>query len=256
MAYPDLAYLRREGKHPGLDQTYGGFKAALSYCLSDYIENQYKEACTRLAGKTDDERRRAMLEVAFGAKVGDPSAPATSAQQVRTRVLQEQIADTLKRIDEADKAYRETAVKLADMREQCLRSMPGSRAGGYLQGLRDDYTRLSDDLTNLGSSGNNAAKQVTTQNAIETEKCKQYHDYATSVAAETAQYSALINDAAARLSALKIAYDVAERSEEKERQTRQVAGLVNQLGSVPTKAGPRKVRYNADGYDLFEGYNP
>ena len=253
-AFPDMAYLRREAKHPGLDQTYGGFKVALSYCVSDYIESQYKEACTRLAGKNDDDRRRAMLDVAFGAKVSGPAAAATSAEQVRTRILQEQISDTLKKIDDADKMYRETALKLADLREQCLRSQPGnSRTGGYLQGIRDDYGRLSDDISGFGSTGGTKTA-VETKNAVETERCTQFRDYSTSVAAETAQYNAIITDATARLNALKIAYDVAEKGEEKDQQKRQVAGLMNQLGNVQTKAGPRKVRYNADGYDLFEGY--
>src|SRR6266511_753112 len=253
VAFTDMAYLRRELKHPTLDQTYGGFKIALSYCVSDYIQSQYKEACTRLAGKNDDDRRRAMLDVAFGAKVSGPAGPATSAEQVRTRMLQEQISDTLKKIDDADKMYRETALKLADLREQCLRSQPGSsRTGGYLQGVRDDYTRLSNDMSGFGSTGGTKTA-AETKNAVETERCKQYHDYSTSMAAETAHYNAIINDATARLNALKIAYDVAEKTEEKDQQKRQVAGLMNQLGNVQTKAGPRKVRYNADGYDLFEG---
>jgi hypothetical protein len=252
-AFPDLAYLRREAQHPGLDQTYGGFKAALSYCLSDYIESQYREACTRLAGKTDEQRRRAMLDLAFGSQLSAPPRTPTSAEQLRTRLIQEQIADTLKRIDEADKMYRETALKLADLREQCLRSMPGSRSGGYLQTVRDDYDRLSKDL---GVSTSGQPTVTDAKNAVQTEKCKQYHDYSTSVSAETAQYNAIINDATARLNALKIAYDVAERGEEKDRQQRQVAGLASQLKDVSGKAGQRKVRYNADGYDLFEGTKP
>ena len=256
-AFPDLAYLRREAKHPGLDQTYGGFKAAVSYCLSDYIESQYKDACTRLAGKNDDDRRRAMLDVAFGSNLTAATQPVTSAGQVRTRLIQEQISDTLKKIDDADKMYRETALKLADLREQCLQSQPGgSKTGGYLQGVRDDYGRLSNDLTNFGTNGAKTTSPTETKNTVETEKCKQYHQYSTSVAAETAQYNAIINDATSRLTALKVAYDVAEKSEEQDRQKRQVTGLVNQLGTVPTKAGPSKVQYNADGYDLFEGYKP
>jgi hypothetical protein len=126
----------------------------------------------------------------------------------------------------------------------------GLALGRVLQTVRDDYDRLSKDL---GSSSGGNPTVTDAKNAVQTEKCKQYHDYSTSVSAETAQYNAIINDATARLNALKIAYDVAERGEEKDRQQRQVAGLANQLKAAPAKVGQLKVRYNADGYDLFEG---
>lgn len=258
MAFPDIAYWRREAEHPlGLGQAYDPALAnALKFCLADAIRDN--DACQKLKGKSDKERTDAMVALTFGIRGSEGRAAPTSQAELIEQTCDDKYLAAMEMIEAEKKIVAKTAANFTELRETCEhgpKQAGGGRSWGAFQGIANDASKLSADFDALSDPGSEKARAAAAAKAkAQAEACAELQRQQSVVAQETEKYSRRTDLELKSLELCKMGEARARAVRERELAKAEAEAFrtTSKAGRTGLSAGQRPQVSTGTGYNILE----
>jgi hypothetical protein len=267
-AFPELAWIQQESNHPfglGAGNPYNyEIVNAMKYCLADAVNENFKDACTKLKGKTEREQLEASLQIIFKVPTAAQAAAAgpgmTRAEQIEL-MCKQRFADAYAAADQSRKLNLQVTNNLGQLREKCIEKDLVTTTTSRLKqtyGVGQDLVKsaktVQGDLTYFNTAQTVDELKMAaapTDGTLQTETKTQTQKKDDAACAELQRQQQAVEGQMATLNAAATAsknqYDMcmsqleeARREEAAQRATTQTVALAGAPGKSQAKIGARR----------------